>query len=228
MFEMKANAWFILRISWGSYRKLKTLQHNPDRRSIFLFRANELSLVLPTIISKLFLFSLSVLVVLHPLSPDLFSILLQTYLGSRRRLTSTVINRFLALWLLIGGLQCEAQARWDRWRRERLPPPVLALWSGEVCSSVWAQFLLGHPSPSPPLPPHPTVQRASVTLYPPPTSSGLGWSSLLLLLVSGHFTLPSWCLKPCPLLNYLGIKYHCCRYLLFPVTLSDKSSSPLL
>lgn len=57
---MKVNAGSMLRISWGSYRKLETLQLIPDEGSMFLPEDAELRLAFFLIINKVFLFSLSV------------------------------------------------------------------------------------------------------------------------------------------------------------------------
>ena len=69
------------------------------------------------------------MVVLYPLAPDLFSILLLTYLGPGRSLTSMDINRILVLWLLIGFGQWEKR---EMGRRERGVHAISVLWSGEV------------------------------------------------------------------------------------------------
>lgn len=77
------------------------------------------------------------ILVLHPLSPDLSSALLLTYLGPRRGLTSMDINRLHVLWLRIRFGTKEMQRR-----KERGIYAIPALWSGEVCIPLWAQLLL--------------------------------------------------------------------------------------
>lgn len=118
--------------------------------------------------------------------PDLFSNLLQTFLGPGRRWSSLGINRLLVLWLLTGGLQGDTQGRWDRRRRARLLSSVSVLWSEDVYHP---------PFPDSASPAHGPKGFSNTGL--PAATSGLRWSSLPLLLAPGQFTLPCWCLKPC-------------------------------
>lgn len=110
----------------------------------------------------------------------------QPSLGPGRRLSSMGINRLLVLWLLTGGLQGDTQRRWDRWRRDRLLSSISVLWSEEVYHP---------PFPDSASPPHGPKGFGNTGL--PAAISGLGWSSLPLLLTPGQFTFPGWCLKPC-------------------------------
>ena len=150
MFEMKANAWIILRLLWGSYRRLGTPQHIPDQGSISLFRANELSLAVLTITSKVVLFVLSVLVVLRPLFPDLFSNLLW------------VLGGGWALWVSIGSLSSGfwLEASKGIHKEDETDGGEIGCFLLSQCCGLKRSTI----PPSLTLPAHPTVQRASATL----------------------------------------------------------------
>lgn len=171
MFEMKANAWIILRLLWGSNRKLGTPWYIPEQGSISLSRADELSsrLCWPLPANS------SLCLVCAGCSPSFVPrSVVQPSLGpGRRRALWVSIGSWF--WFFYWGSQGDTQRRWDRRRRDRLlSPSHVVVWRG-----LPPPFPLGLCQ----RPPHGPKGFSNTGL--PAAIAGLGWSSLPLLLAPG-------------------------------------------
>lgn len=184
---MYSNVWVIVKCLnhskafMGIQQEAGDTQYIPEQGSISLFRADELSSTVLTITVAHHLFVLSVLVVLHPLFPDLLSNLLWVLGGE---LSSMGINRLLVLWASL-------EASRGHTKKMRQTEERQAAFSSQCCG------LKGLPPPFTVCQPTPWPPKGFSNTGLPAAIAGLGDPHSPLLLAPGQSAFLSWCLKPC-------------------------------